>query len=111
MRETARLDSSRGCKILMEMKMTRDEFKKLSTIKPKNDPNAWMDEPVKSDKWSNLYFMTDGRTILSKVVYSSEEKAAEVTKYFAHGSHCLWNDKPLSPAGYLSHVIQIPVKS
>lgn len=55
--------------------MTRDEFKKLSTIKPKNDPNAWMDEPIKAEKWGNLIFRKDGSFIVGFRKFDNEMDA------------------------------------
>ena len=100
--------------------MNINEFKKLSTIKPKNDPNAWMDEPIKAEKWRNLWFLKDGRSRLGKTEYPTQSAAEEGVKSvddihygltWPNTGYFTQEGGSYMPLRYVSHAIQIPVKS
>ena len=86
-------------------------------IKPTIDPNAWMDEPIKADKWRNIYFLKDGTSHVGPNVRSLEDREEQAR-------HVAQRCKDLTKPFYTfrqtgvtfakkdySHAIQLPVKS
>lgn len=89
-----------------------------TTAKPTTDPTAWMDEPIRADKWANLHFSTTGESEVGIIRYNSEEgarKGLEIWVSQVRGKPWRFSGKdPLSvcrPWSTWSHAIQIPVKS
>ena len=80
---------------------------------------SWMDEPIKSDQWKNIYFFNDGRSLEGAYVHASEEVAkaradqsranAELKELTLGDQNCVLN-QPTFMWRDLSYVIQIPVK-
>lgn len=88
----------------------------------------WMDEPIKADRWSNLYFTKCGSSGLGKKTFNSEVDAKNHAYELKQALEMNGTYAPL-PNGVcismvkgrarhhgvetkiLSHAIQIPVKS
>lgn len=87
------------------------KIKITSASKP--ETIVYTDE-VKSDKWRNLYFLKDGRTVLGSSIFKTEKDAelcfistldlAELSGGWASNG-CI-----TVPFKYFSHAIQMPVK-
>ncbi len=76
----------------------------------------WMDEPIKADRWVNIYFETNGHSSKGMFTYPCETSAIEAVKAFyieaeKAGKWRRIEDGAVLPIDVLSHVIQLPVKS
>lgn len=92
--------------------MNINEFKKLSRIKPKNDPYAEYDEPIKAEKWVNLFFLHDGTSYKSIRLFDSEH-AAQVDAEDAKEPGFIIEFSLYGVLVYpeeISHAIPMPVK-
>ncbi len=74
----------------------------------------WMDEPIKSTQWKNLYFMKDGKSVDALRIHPTEDDAKEMAKNTMDKGFVFVN---LIKANIrlrvsdISHAIQIPIKS
>jgi len=79
------------------------------------EPDDWMDDPIKADKWQNLYFSKSGSTYKPKRTHETEEAAkARATKWeniIAKDDGSGWIAEWGISALEYSHCIQLPVKS
>lgn len=86
-----------------------------------NDPNAWMNAPIKAEKWRNLYFMQDGSTFCGEGLHASEQAAlfravesvndAKSKQEFGEVDILIRGTKIGKLWSCVSHHIQMPVKS
>ena len=75
----------------------------------------WMDAPIESDNWINLYFLVDGRSFEGKKVFTSEQAAKKSADYTAKQAEFFPEDIEQTPIGLISlkefsHAIQMPMK-
>lgn len=72
-------------------------------------------EPIKADRWKNLFFFRDGKTYLSRRVSLSEEEAKRKAERILRHNKTAGGvfgkpDGLKAPRGSLSHAVQIPWK-
>jgi len=81
------------------------------------EPDDWMYDPIKADKWANLYFTKSGKSIIGYNTYNTQEEALKMVKRNrktglpVSGETWMASDGVSRPMSEYSHAIQIPVKS
>lgn len=76
--------------------------------------DTWMDAPIESDKWRNLWFAKDGRNWFGDLIYLTKEDAKKSAKNWLINNKDKHGPIPNAPPIYnildISHVIQMSVK-
>lgn len=82
-------------------------------LKIDNKPNlAWMDDPVKSDKWRNIYLLKNGCSHIAPKIHPSEEFAYQISRKNIDECNGLFLKTKwgVQEPGFVVGAIQMPVK-